>query len=49
MRILVAGLPEKTKNYVEALHATGMEAVVGLDLKEAGRMNGLILPSQKKD
>ncbi len=44
MRILVAGLPEKTKNYVEALHATGMEAVVGLDLKEAGRMNGLILP-----
>ena len=44
MRILVAGLPEKTKNYVAALHDAGMEGIVGLDRGEAGQMDGLLLP-----
>ena len=44
MRILVAGLPEKTENYVAALHDAGMESAVGLCLEEADEMDGLLLP-----
>lgn len=47
IRILIAGLPDQTKNYVAAVTASGMEAVVSLDLPEDPAFpdfDGLILP-----
>lgn len=46
MRILIAGYPEKTRNYCEAITAAGMEAIVCTDVTSPlpDTCDGLLLP-----
>ena len=44
MKVIIAGIPERVKNYIAALEGVGLEPVVALDPSLAASAGGLLLP-----